>query len=355
MIEDFILWLKTPLGEEVFIMFLLPLISSVLILWGISKLFKFKRNSFLTALCIGFLYTVIEFFNRLTSILLKLSDQQKPPINITAAIISNILLLILIILIYKESWRKTILSWLFVYFGKFTFVGIIMLIMMFYFPILSEDDPSPTVKAGISDFYINNISEVGNQIGNNQFEIYKSKIETPISIRVVNLLLDIAFNSRTEGITMDLECMTPEEILFSSIQNKEIDELEAGKQYMFGISDDKLDSYFRERNISFSFYGFAHLSCEPNVCNEEKTIFNFKNIFQESKNFTSRETIAKMDNGKFFGTKMLYIERRKPMMANIDFVFGGNKNKTISCNAYIITEKPSNRVKKSFMIKYIAD
>ncbi len=352
MLENIIIWLKTPFGEEVSLSLVLSLISSVLILWGASKLFKFKKNNFLTALLVGSLFTLTNFLIRLINLIFNLSDAQKPTANIIGMIVSSIILIILLITVYKANWWKTILSWMAVFYGKFLFMGIVMVIVMFSFPAFMEFDSAPTIKAGISDFYIHDLDEVGIETGNNQFTVYQSKIRTPISIRAVHVKTDIAFNSRTEGVTMDISCKTPEEILFSSIQNNEIHEFEGGEYYEFGSEEQFKSS---KGDFSFNFWGQAYFSCGE-ICTKEKTTFNMKGLFDESIEYSTKSKIAEMNTGrKSMGTKMLYIERRKPMHAFIVFVFEGNESKTLDCNLHIITEKPSQTIKKSFTIEYIAD
>jgi len=252
MIEDLFLWLKTPLGEEIFLSFLLPFIASVLILWGISHLFNLKKKNFLTALWVGYLYVILNFLIRLINILFNLSVAQKPPINMIAGIISNILLIILLVVVYKASWWKTILSWLIVYFGKFMLIGIVMIAMMLFIPAFSESDSGPVAKVGIADFTIN---EIGSEIGTNQFIAYRSNVVTPISIRAINLDSSVAFDSKTSGITMDLECNSEKGRFIDAMEDK-TDEYE-----FHSIPQDDL-------NLTI-VGGFAHFDCDE-ICPKER-------------------------------------------------------------------------------------
>jgi len=316
MIEDLILWLKTPIGEEIFLMFLLPLISSILILWGVSKLFKFKKDNFLTALWVGYLYVVISFLIRLINILFKLSDSQKPTVNIIAMIISNVILIFLIVKVYKANWWKTILTWFGIYYGRFMLTGIVMIIMMFSIPAFSESDSAPTAKVGMTDF---NINEVGEEIGNNHFRVYRKDVVRPISTKYINLVSSVAFDTRTEGVTINFECNT-----------------QGGEHF-------DLKKY----------RGSSSFSCTE-VCSKEKTTFNMKGLFNESIEYVTKSEIAELSPGKFSGTKVLYVERRKPIGVHVGLTLSGEENITLSCDVSIISERPLKTFKKSFTIDYIA-
>ena len=340
MIENLLFWIKTPLGEEVFFMFLLPFISSVLILWVASKIFKFKRNSFLIALMIGYPYVITDFLIRLINILFSVSDSQKPPINITAMIISNVLLIILIVLVYKLNWWKTILTWLIVYFGKLFFVSMVVLLIFLTIPSFREFDSAPIMKPGLNDFTLPYAKEVREEIGTNHFIIYKSIIKKPYSTRVINLASSVAFNTRVENVSMDMKCLLGGNIFIESMKDKE-------DMYEFSsVSQPGLD-------FGVIKNGYARFGCAE-VCSKDKTIFHPENLGKKE-GYIENVDVAKMNTGEFMGARVLFVDERKPINISIDFPIQGEDSATINCDFYIFTEKPSETIKKSFTIEYIAD
>lgn len=211
-------------------------------------------------------------------------------------------------------------------------MGVVMIMMMFFIPTFSESDSAPTAKVGMTDFSIN---EVGNKIGTNQFRVYRSDVITPI-----NLDSSIAFNSKVENVRMDMQCFTQEGEFVDLIEDK-------GGRYEFSsIPQTTLD-------IEITWKGYAHLDCDR-VCSKEKTTFILKNLFNEKREYRIISKIAEMNTGESSGTKVLYVERRKPIGINIGFGLRGEDSTTINCNIYITTENPSQNIKKSFTIEYIA-
>ncbi len=333
MIEDLLLWMKTPFGEEIYLSLLLPLISSVLTLWGLSKIFKFKKNSFLVALLVGSSYVIAEFLIRLNSLLFNLTDIQKPFINKIGMIVSIIVLIILLTKIYKANWWKTIICWLSVFCGKLMFIGVVMIMMMFFIPTFSEYDSAPIAKVGMTDFSIN-------EVGNNYFKVYRSELVTPTGILAINLDSSIAFNSRVEGVSMDLECNSQEGKFIKSIEDKI-------ERYEFtSIPQDNLDVEI--------VAGYAHFDCDV-ICPKDRTTFNLRGLFDENVEYSTKSELAEMNTGEFSGTEILYVERRKPIGINIDFALSGEDNATLNCEVIITSKIPKQIIKKSFTIEYIAN
>jgi hypothetical protein len=338
MAGNLLIWLKTPFGEEILFSLLLPLISSVLILWGLSKAFKFKRNSFLTALLISSFYVVLNFLIRLNSLILNLADTQKPFVNAIGIIVSTIVLIALIINIYKANWWKTIICWLSVVYGKLLLIGIFTLLMLLYVPVFSESDSAPIVKAGITNFII---GDKGSEIGDNHFRVYRSELVSPTGIFAINLDSSVAFNSSVEGVSMDMECSSQNVKIVNSLKD-------GGERYEFASdSNSNLDNRIFKT-------GYAFFDCDE-VCTKEKTTFNLRNLISKEGEYVTVSKIAEMNTGKLFGTKVLYVERERPIGINVDFALIGEDNATIDCEVTVTSENPSQTMKKSFIIDYIAD
>lgn len=333
------MWIKSPLGEEIFISLLLPLITSVLILWGLSKAFKFKKNSFLTALLIGSFYVIINFLIRLNSLLFNLTDIQKPFMNILGGTVSTIVLIILLVNIYKTNWWKTIVCWLFVFYGKFMLIGIVMLMMMLFIPGFSESDSAPIAKPGITDF---SIGDKGIEIGNNHFRVFRSEVVHSTDIFAINLDSSIAFSSRVENVSMDLKCTSQDgKIVVTSLKdNTGMYEFELNTKNDLGI-----DTFKK---------GYAFFDCDQ-VCTKEKTTFNLRNLINKEGQYVTVSEIAEMNTGKLSGTRVLYVEKEKPIGINIDFALKGESSTTLDCEIAITSENPPQTMKKSFIVEYIVD
>lgn len=129
--------LTHPLLTEIFLALTL-FVGIFLTLWLLSKFFNFKKQSCKNHLIIAIIIASTSFIIRSISLVFSLTDAQKPLINGIAMVVEVILLLILIKKAYNQKWPKTILIWILTYFGKLMIVGIITLIILFFFTTIPQ-------------------------------------------------------------------------------------------------------------------------------------------------------------------------------------------------------------------------
>ena len=122
---------QSMLVEEI-LLALSSLIAIFLMLLLLSKLFKYKKQNYKSALIIAMIVSIVSFIIRSISLIFSLNDAQKPFVNIIAIVAEVFLLLILIKRAYKKKWPKTILIWAVVYFGKWAIMGLSFLMLLLF-------------------------------------------------------------------------------------------------------------------------------------------------------------------------------------------------------------------------------
>ena len=121
----------TPIGTEIFLG-ITTLFVFTLVLWLTSKVLKFKKKDFLTALIVSLISAGIPFLIRLNGVIL-LKYPQTTITNLTAMTIEPILLFILVKIIYSDKWLKSILISIIAYVLKWMIIGFLTVIIIFLF------------------------------------------------------------------------------------------------------------------------------------------------------------------------------------------------------------------------------
>ncbi len=286
-----------PLLEELSLA-LISFIGIVLFLWLLSNFFAFKKRDFKTAFQISIIVTATSFIIRSISLIFSLTDIQKPIINKFGMVVEIVLLLILVKKIYNQKWLKTIIMWIMAYFGKLMAMGIITLIILFFFTTIPQDITEERLgdKIKIGNFEANQIDD-----------------------HTFNFKSNISFVTRTENIKMaDLKCMIPHALLFSNIENHAI-------EYRF--------ESFNYRDLDLKVKGSAYFDCSSTCINNK----------------------ALMNTGSTKGTEIIFIEGGENISINFDFIVTGSDSKLIDCTPIINSEKPEFTTKwyaKLFEINY---
>ena len=130
--------LTHPLGEELSIA-LMTFVSTFLIIWLLSKLLNFKKQDYKTSFFISTIVTATSFIIRSISLIFSLTDAQKPVVNRIAIVIEIFLLLVLIKKSYGLKWPKSILTLVITYFARLMVMGMIALIVLFFFTTIPQD------------------------------------------------------------------------------------------------------------------------------------------------------------------------------------------------------------------------
>jgi len=301
--------IKNPLGEEIWLA-LMAFISIFLILWLLSKIFKFKKQSYKIAFLIAFVVSTVSFIIRSFNIILSLNDTQKPTINIIAMIIEASLLLILIKKYYNLKWFKTFGTWLITYLLKWGFMGVLTFIIIFGFTTMSQDiQEEKRPKMSLDNFEIN---QYGEKININEFIVYKDKITSNNNTEVINIKSKLNFPTKTENVNLSLDCYVPYAKLFPEGMK------DFTTEYKFESPD-----YWSEFNVK----GSAYFICDNCV----------------------------MNSGSTKGTKIISIEPAESATINFDFIFKFKENKEIDCLVIATNENPGDSPKKRFTIQYIAE
>ncbi len=349
-------------------------IVSVFLMWGASKYLKFKRNDFLSALLVN---VSLLLFSLLLSIIFFLLP---PTLIINIIRISVITVGGLIFWFYMVTGTYNIHHKDAVRMFRFLFIIYLVSIIVISFSapmlfgttqqvtceekyssfpenlfpeevnekyletclsgnILYEGDGTPDVDAGIKDFRItygrDDLSI--NDIGDNYFKVYRSQLETPISIYALNMHSSVAFNEKSENVYIELTCNTQNGVFVKSMSND-------GNRYQFVSGS--------QSGLDFSLEkGYAYLQCDE-TCTKSKTTFKANGnegiYYEDSK-------LAAINTGELMGTKILFVEANKTTKIALGFVLRGNDDTTMTCKVSAISEQPSKIFEKIFAIEYVAD
>lgn len=299
-ILDLTFLLTNPIETEISLA-LMELISIFLILWSLSTILNFKKQNYKYALLIAIIVSIVYFIIRSISLIFSLTDIQKPIVNKIVMISEFLLLFILIKKTYNLKWLKSILTLVITYFGKLMIVGIITMIIIFFFTTIMQDIEK---------------ERIGDNIKIGTFE------STKIDDYTFNFKSNISFVTRTENIKMiDLKCMIPHALLFPNIEDH--------------ITEYKFES-FDYRNLDLKVKGSAYFDCSSSCMNSN----------------------ASMNTGSTKGTEILFIDGGGNIILNFNFTVNGNESEIINCTPIINSKNPEFTTEwytKLFEINYIAD
>jgi len=292
--------LTHPLGEEISLA-LMAFISTFLVLWLLSNIFNFKKQDCKTPFFIAIIVAATSFIIRSISLIFSLTDIQKPIVNKIAMIVEICLLLVLTRKAYNIKWLKSVIILIITYFGRLMIMGIITIVILFFFTTIPQDIEE---------------ERLGDKISIGSFET------TKIDNHTFNFKANVSFVTRTENVTMtDLKCMVPHASLFPGIEDHEI-------EYKF--------ESFKYSGLDLKITGSAYFDCSS-ACAGGKALMN-------------------TDSTR--GTKIIFIEGGENIILNFDFTVTSGENKTIDCTPIINSKNPEFTTKwyaKLFEINYIAD